>query len=316
MKPGLPICVLSLHPTRDVILDVPGLELGGVNRAREWFSYPAGKALNCARTVGMLGGRAQAIVFAPGNWAGILRGFLGGFHVRHSLIPVGGEGRVCVMLGEGRRETVINTDLKMHPTPAQKGRLLRLIRAAARRGGFLVASGSLPPTMSDANFLSILRSAKSGRARLVLDVSGARLRAGVRERPWLIKPNLREFSGLVGRCPRPLSALARLASGLRARGVGRVLLSLGSRGCLLSSPQGDWFVPAVPVRSAVLSPVGCGDALLGGFLRAVAGGAPEREALRWGVAAATANLARPGACLMSPGEIRAVLPRVRPGRIP
>ena len=90
-----------------------------------------------------------------------------------------------------------------------------------------------------------------------------------------------------------------------------MLLSLGRDGCLLSSPAGDWFAPAVPVAYPVMSPVGCGDALLGAFLRAVAGGAGEPEALAWGVAAATANLAHPGACMMTATEIRSLLPRVR-----
>ena len=311
MKQGAGITVLSLHPTRDVILDVPDLALGGVNRARKWFSYPAGKALNAARTAGMLGGDSRAILFAPAHWSGMLKKFLGRFGVRFMHLVVEGEGRVCVMLNQGRKETVINTDLLMRPSPRLIGRMMGLVMQAAARPGFIVCSGSLPPTMSDSRFRSLLRVAGCGPARLVLDVSGARLRTGVQFRPWLIKPNLSEFRSLTGKTAQSLSGLLALAHELRQRGVGRVLLSLGDRGCLLASASGDWFVPPVSGGFPVISPVGCGDALLGAFLRAVAGGAPESEALRWGVAAATANLAHEGACLMAPAEIRAILPRVK-----
>jgi len=315
MISGAPITVLSLHPTRDVILDVPNLALGEVNRAQEWFSYPAGKALNVARTVGMLGGRAEAILFAPPHWAGLLKDFLGKYSVSFSHIPVEGEGRVCVMLDEGGRETTINTDLRMHPRPSQLRELFRLLWKAARGGGFVVASGSLPPTMSDSRFRALLRTAGGAEARLVLDVSGARLRAGINHRPWLIKPNKSEFQALVGRRPGSLPALVSAARELHARGVGRVLLSLGDEGCLLASPAGDWFAPAVPGRSPVTSPIGCGDALLGGFLRVAAAGGDEAEALRWGVAAAAANFRRPGACLMTAAEVRSFLPRIRVKRM-
>jgi fructose-1-phosphate kinase PfkB-like protein len=292
MVKGVPLTVLSLHPTRDVILDVPDLALGGVNRARKWFSYPAGKALNAARTAGMLGGDARAILFAPAHWSATLGEFLGKYGVQFTHLPVEGEGRVCVMLNQGKKETVVNTDLRMHPAPGLVARLMALVLKEARNPGFIVVSGSLPPTMGDSRFRALLRVAGSGPARLVLDVSGARLRTGVRHRPWLIKPNLAEFHALTGGTSRSVSGLLAMARGLHRRGVGRVLLSLGDRGC----------------------PVGCGDALLGGFLRTVAAGEPEPEALRWGVAAATANLAHPGACLMAPAEIRSFLSRVRLGK--
>ena len=287
------------------------MALGGVNRARKWFSYPAGKALNAARTAGMLGGDARAILFAPAHWAGTLAEFLGKYGVKFTHIPVEGEGRVCVMLNRGKVETVVNTDLEMRPSPKTISRLMGLVMKESRNPGFIVCSGSLPPTMTDAPFRALLRVAGCGTARLVLDVSGARLRTGVQFRPWLIKPNLPEFRALAGGTTHSISGLLASAHGLRSRGVGRVLLSLGDKGCLLASPCGDWFVPPVALRQPVTSPVGCGDALLGGFLRAVAGGAPESEALRWGVAAATANLAHPGACLMTPGEIKAILPAVK-----
>ncbi len=304
------VCVLSLHPTRDVILDVPDLAPGGVNRARSWFSYPAGKALNVARTVGMLGGQSEAIVLAPAHWASLLAGFLGRYRVGFRHFPVEGEGRVCVMLDERSRETVVNTDLRLRMAPGTRTSLLAAVRRASRDADFTVCSGSLPPSMGSSSFRQLLGAASGGRSRLVLDLSGARLRSGIRHRPWLVKPNLREFRSLTGATASSLGGLLAAARELRARGVGRVLLSLGSRGCLLASPAGNLFAPAVSVRCRFPSPVGCGDALLGGFLRAAAAGRGDREALRLGVAAATANLAHPGACMMNAAEVRRIVPRV------
>lgn len=309
------LCFCSLHPTRDVVLETPRLALGGVVRAAAWFSYPAGKALNAARTAGGLGGRVRALVMAPPGWRRRLREFLGNAHVGFRLLPVGGEGRICVILGERARETVINTDLALRLTGAQRVGLAAAVRRAARRSGFLVFAGSLPPSLGSAAVRELLRLATSGRARLALDQSGRWLREGIRHRPWVIKPNMTEFETLVGRRMDSLASILDAAEDVRGRGVGRVLLSLGRRGCVLVSSAGRWFAPALPSAGPVTSPVGCGDAMFGAFLRAAAAGEAEPDALAWGVAAATANLGRRGACLFAPEEARALRPRVRVRRV-
>ncbi len=310
------ICVFSLHPTRDVILETPFLELGEVGRASSWFSYPAGKALNAARTAGQLpGSRVRAVVLAPPAWGDNLKDFLGRYRVALRHVPVVGEGRVCVMLNERRRETVINTDLNMSFSAKESLALARAVRKEGIGGGFMVFAGSLPPTLRVSRYRDLLRLASSPLSALVLDQTGWRLRAGVRHHPWLIKPNLAEFHQLIGRRTRSWTDLLNAVDEVRRWGVKRILLSLGSRGCLLAGPAARLFAPALKVNVASPSPVGSGDALLGAFLHKVAAGTSEEEALRWGVAAGTANLLHPGACFMTFREIRAMVPRVAVRRV-
>jgi 1-phosphofructokinase len=308
---GATLTFCSLHPTRDVVLGVRDLDLGNVLRAEAWFTYPGGKALNAARTAGMLGARSRALVLSPPAWRGLLREFLGRFRVGFVLLPVDAEGRVCVVLNEGRRETVINTDLQLRLSVASRARLATAVRRASRRPGFLVLAGSLPPSLGLSAVRSLLRLASSGEAKLAIDQSGRWLREAVRHRPWIIKPNLHEFHGLLGRRTRTFRELVAGCDSLRAAGVGRVLLSLGGKGALLVSPFGAWLASALPAPKGELSPIGCGDALFGAFLRTIAAGGAEPEALAWGVAAGTANLAHRGACLMTAAEIRPLVPKVR-----
>jgi len=312
----LPLTFFSLHPTRDVVVSLPRVTLGEVQRAAAWTSYPGGKALNGARTAGLLKGSPRAVVVAPAVWRTWLHGALATHGVRWRLLPISGEGRVCVILTEDRRETVINTDLRMTFTPRLFAALAKGVRHAASRPGFLVFAGSLPPSLGPAKIRTLLAYATAGPARLVLDQTGRWLRAGVRFRPWLIKPNRREFHQLIGRTTSSMAQMLAAADGIRAGGVGRVLLSLGDRGCLLISPAGRWKAAAVALPAgAVPSPVGCGDALLGAFLAMAAAGAPEPEALAWGVAAATANLAHPGAVQFGSEEVRSLVSRVRLTRV-
>jgi len=298
-----------LHPTRDVVVQLPRVRLGKVNRAGVWFTYPGGKALNAARTVGLLGGRVRAVVLAPGHWRPMLREFLGRFGVAFKLVRVRGEGRFCVMLNEDGRETVVNTDAAVTLDASVMRELTRAVDSVSHASDFVVFSGSVPPNLSSGGYRMLLSLAKSNCPRLVIDASGRRLGQSVKMRPWLIKPNAEEFRHLTHCSLSSRRSVLGAIDRLHDSGVERVLLSLGARGCLLSSPAGRWFAPAAKPPSGVVSPVGSGDALLGGFLYAVSGRKSEREALAWGVAAATANLMRPGAVRMTRAEVHEMLSR-------
>lgn len=308
MRQRISFC--SLHPTRDLILDVPYCAAGDVNRASGWFSYPGGKALNAARTAGILGGNIRAVIVAPVDWGSALKRFLPRFGVSFEMVPVAGEGRICVMINERRRETVINTDLSSRLDDKSISSLAIAIRRAAERSRYVVFAGSPPPGLGLRRLKDLFRIAATAGRGLVVDQAGRILKVAVTCRPWLIKPNLSEFQQFLGRKLGSFNEILKGVEQARNRGAERVLLSLGDKGTLLAAPEGRWFARALKVKPQALSSIGCGDALLGGFLKASAEGAENPEALKWGVAAATANLYHRGACFMSAGEIRDFYRRV------
>lgn len=305
------LTAVSMHPTRDVVLPVPGFRAGGVLRAPGWFAYPGGKALNAARAAGKLGAKSRVVVLAPPDWRDRLREFLGRDRVGFTLIPVEGEGRVCAVLRDGTRETVINTDLKMQLSSKARAALAAGIARAARRDGFVLLAGSLPPTLTNAAARQLYRIASTGKAKFAADQTGARVREAVRHRPFVIKPNLPEFHALIGRRTRTTAEHIAAARELNAAGVSRVLLSLGAHGCVLVSATDAWTADPLPAPRGEISPIGCGDALLGTFLGRLTLGDAEPDALAWGVAAATANLGVPGACLYPADGVRPLVNRVR-----
>ena len=143
-------------------------------------------------------------------------------------------------------------------------------------------------------------------ARIALDTSGAALKqaltCGV---PLaLIKPNRHELETLLGR-PLPICADWREAArGLHAQGVETVVVSLGAQGAFISSPEGAWLAAPLPVQP--VSTVGAGDAQVAGLLAARHAGLGWQEALRYGVAFATAKLGLAGADSMERHTISAL----------
>ncbi|MCW5729642.1 MAG: 1-phosphofructokinase family hexose kinase [Alphaproteobacteria bacterium] len=168
----------------------------------------------------------------------------------------------------------------------------RKIESLLERAELVVASGSLPPGMPVDSFACLTRMARSAGKRLALDSSGKALAAALAERPWLVKPNLEEFSEIIGYRPAP-GELERLARDFVADGrAENLLLSLGAEGALFVNGSGLWRRHPPPAR--LLSAVGAGDSMLAGFIAASLGGAGPEAALARAVAAGTAALMTPG----------------------
>ena len=120
---------------------------------------------------------------------------------------------------------------------------------------------------------------------LGIDASGEPLIHAVQAGCDVIKPNHHELAALVDRTLETLGDVVDAAREVQQRGVATVVVSLGSRGALLVSEEGDLtfgYAPANEVRNTV----GAGDAFFAGFLSA--GGSGNKalsEALAWGRAA-------------------------------
>lgn len=127
---------------------------------------------------------------------------------------------------------------------------------------------------------------------MILDTSGAALRA-IRRGVFLIKPSVRELAQLVGRALPDREAQAAAARELVHASVAEVVVvSLGAEGVLaVTAERSQWFAPIpVPVRSGI----GAGDAMVGGITVGLTRGYELDDAIRLGIAAATAALTTSG----------------------
>jgi ribokinase len=91
-------------------------------------------------------------------------------------------------------------------------------------------------------------------------------------------PNESEAETITGIPAGTLAEAERCAEKLLAAGIGRVIITLGDKGCLLAGRGEREHLPAFPVRS--IDSTGAGDAFIGSFAVFLAEGAGEREALR------------------------------------
>lgn len=166
------------------------------------------------------------------------------------------------------------------------------LRSAARTARFVVASGSLPPSVAPDWYQRVADICRESGALLVLDTSGGGL-THVTSGVYLVKPGLRELRECVRRDLVTETEQLAAAHELIERGVAQsVVVSLGAGGALLATPGHSQRFSAVPVR--VVSGVGAGDALVAGTVVGLSRAWPLSAAVRYGIAAGTAMLLTPG----------------------
>lgn len=125
-----------------------------------------------------------------------------------------------------------------------------------------------------------------------------------------VTPNESEAEALTGIAVTDVDSAARAARALLARGVGAVVVTLGSNGALYCDADRQMHVPVISA-GPVVETTGAGDAFNGGFAVALAEGREVLEAVRFGCATAGISVTRPGAAQAMPTrpEIEALLAR-------
>ncbi len=311
------IATLTLNPSLDEVYTVQRLDPHDLNRAEAMQRYPGGKGINVARVVHELGGATRAHGFAGGRDGQWLADAMDRLGVPHRFTRIDGTTRnnVKIVVCRPHREFQINT-----PGPriaiAELRRLLRDMRVSDPSPAWWVFSGSVPPGVPPAIYRQLVAWAHQQRIPCVLDADGPALRAGLLAHPTCIKPNRAEAERLLGRRLRSLEAVGRAAHALARRGIEHVIISLGRAGAVLAarSTNDVWLARSPVVR--VRSTIGAGDALVGGFLLALARGAAATEAFRHGVACGAACVMTSGTELCHRADVRRLLPRVRVRRLP
>lgn len=288
------ILTLTMNPAVDESASIDRLEPDLKMRCQAPRQEPGGGGINVARAIRKLGGESLAIYPRGGPTGELLERLLDLESVHQRPVPIRGWTRLNLNVLEtatGRQYRFVMPGPEL--APAEWELCLDLLRQSRPAPEYIVASGSLPPGAPQDFYARVAEVAKQIGARLVLDTSGEPLRLAARREVFLLKPSLREFSELIGEAHTGEGELvSRARSFLRGSRTESVVLSLGSSGAIwvTETEQGRIPAPAVAVRSTV----GAGDAMVAGIVLALSRGQPFPDAVRFGVATATAAVMNPG----------------------
>jgi 1-phosphofructokinase len=279
------ISTLTPNPSLDLTYELGELARGAVQRAASVSVEAGGKGINVSRNLIANGVPSRAVAPVGGPSGEQFLSLLEGAEVELVRVPIAGPVRINTALAEKSGAlTKINAG---GPTLSEEEveRLLEETAAAARGADWLAACGSLSPGAPEDLFARVVAAGHEAGCRVAVDSSGAPLAAALEAEPDLIKPNAEELAELVGKPLATFGDVLAAAEEVRARGVARVLISLGADGAILLDESGALHAETPPFVPR--STVGAGDALLAGFLSVGGEGEPALvEAVAWGAAAA------------------------------
>jgi tagatose 6-phosphate kinase len=173
----------------------------------------------------------------------------------------------------------------------------------AEPGEWAVITGAAPPGASNGFYAALVRAARSGGFRVLVDATGEQLAGALGERPDLVKVNLAEACSAVGEpgahctdeqeaAPEALEAEGlELCRRLLAAGAADAVLTLGAAGAVAVLDGVQWRVATREVRA--VNPVGSGDSFAAGLTLALQRGDGAAAALRLAAAAGAANATSP-----------------------
>jgi len=241
-----------------------------------------------------LGGKSLLLYPAGGLTGKRLQELLDEEGLNHRPFPIVGMIRESLVILEestGRQYRFGMPGPKLRKKEGE--RFLQELAAMEPAPDYVVAGGSLPPGVPPDFYAQIARVGKDRDAKVIIDVSGEALEAALQEGVFLIKPNVREFRGLVGEEIKEESQIKAEAQKMVKSGRCEVLvISPGAAGALVVSEEFAEHIlpPTVPI----VSKVGAGDSMVAGIALSLARGNPLRESILFGVAAGTAAVMTPG----------------------
>jgi len=304
------IVAVALNPAIDRVVEVEDFHVGGHRRGRRLARYPAGKAINVARTLAQLGESCVVTGFIGQGDEPWYRDFLEQQGTASGeaadsdtplidcrLVPVDGDTRENISVVDPRCPES-DTHIVEQGFTVSGGDIERLqeaLTSLAQPGVLFAFCGSLCEGVSPATFRQFLEQCIEAGAMVAVDSSGAALRAVADLPLWLIKPNREELAELtdetIDSVEQQQATAERLAGTIRW-----VLVSAGGEGAMLVDANGQATAHLQLDANNFKGTVGCGDVLVGSFLAGwqVADADSNRAifALRRAVTAATLSATR------------------------
>lgn len=236
------IVTLTMNPARDrtVIIDgefIPG-GLYRIGKAHENFS---GKGINVSKALENLG--ANVTTITPVTAAPV-----------RTNIKIIDSGGVCTEINESGGPI----------TTEELDELLIILKKVTENTQYIVISGSIPQGVDKSVYNYLIKILKSRGIITILDCDGEALHMGVEAKPYLIKPNLTELSGLIGTEISTIDRAVETSSELHVKTGVNILCTMGADGALYAGDEGLYTVTSPQVRVRGFS--GAGDTFLAAFL--------------------------------------------------
>jgi 1-phosphofructokinase family hexose kinase len=281
------IQVIGLNPAVDVEWRVDRVNWNEKTVVQSARSWAGGKPPNVARWISYLGGNIRLVMPLGGSSGALVAEEMRASGVDLAEVPIAEDTRTNVMVTQK-----VGQQLRFNPQGPRLARKEWIRVFAEAEAGFAecdltILSGSLPRAAPKSTYARLIRVGNRAGGRMVLDCDGPAFAAGVKARPFLVKPNRFELSLWAERPLKNEKQIRIAAEELSMASGAWVFVSLDSGGAILVNAAEGFRAKATAPRVRALNEVGAGDALLAQVGMRIEQGADPEEWLKWGVATGT-----------------------------
>ncbi|CYU92914.1 1-phosphofructokinase family hexose kinase [Streptococcus suis] len=300
------VLIVTLNPSVDLLYFEPQFILGKHNRFNSSTIMAAGKGINCSRALSHLGISATSLALVGGKTGEFFKQHLADENFQSLYIPVEDETRhsITVMHNQGTHTEIVEAGPKV--SSELKTSIFNRILDIAKQEKPSIISLNGSVHSDDPYFynelITLLREELDYPVTIVTDFSRQALYNIVHKalhKPDFIKPNIHEFSELVG---QELSSKEEVLSHLLTTPspIPYTLVSCGEQGAIAQF-NGQLYDVTAPTIDLV-NPTGSGDASVAGAIYAFANKLDDENIIRYAIASGTANAMENGVGI-APKEI-------------
>ncbi|MEG0177084.1 1-phosphofructokinase family hexose kinase [Anaerorhabdus sp.] len=257
------IHTVTLNPSLDKTARCEEISKGSLNRL-EIISYDiGGKGINVSKTIRALNGVSTAYTILGGAVGQTIREVMELEYMPLFASTIEENTRINLKVIDGQGHL---TEFNERGPIVDKRNVMEIVyalKANVKPMDVVVLSGSLPNGVKENAYEKMVTEMKKLGAVVILDASGESLKQGINSIPTIIKPNKKELCDLFGVDKLTNSECIEKAKELVAKGIVLVVVSLGKDGAIYVTK--DEVYQAMPINVKTKSPVGAGDALVGGI---------------------------------------------------
>ncbi|MDX1918622.1 MAG: 1-phosphofructokinase [Candidatus Caenarcaniphilales bacterium] len=303
------IYTVTLNPSLDRVIWVDELKTDDSVRIINEKHYAGGKGIDASRVIKALGGDTTASGFL-GSFNGMeLEGLLINEGVHCDFVKIAAETRSNVIVFTNKSNEHISFNSSgPEITPYDLALLFNKIKTLSSKPDFVLLSGSLPKNVNENVYAQLIHLLKCQGIKVALDSDNQPLKEGVKEKPFMIKPNSHEFTRLVGRVCQSDAEILQAGQTFIKAGIEVIMVSMGAKGLLVFNKYEAYRL--TPPRIEVKSTIGSGDSTLAAFVHGLKIGKNIADAAIMGTAAGAATAMSPGVELVNFNDYMNLLPQV------
>ncbi len=276
------IYTLTFNPAVDYYITVDDLKLGEVNRTKSEQICFGGKGINVSLVLKELGLKSTAMGFVGGFTGEALENHLKQIGIDCDFVKIAGNTRINVKLND--------TDINAQGPDVCDEDIEKLYKKLEqlKKGDILVLSGSVPKSLPQNIYQSILEKLKDKGINFVIDAEKDLLVNTLKYQPFLIKPNHHELGEIFNTAINDFDTVLSYAQKLKMQGAKNVMVSLGEKGAVLLDENGETYMQKAP-KGEVISAVGAGDSAVAAFLAKYISSGDYVDCLKFAIATGSAT---------------------------